>query len=61
MNRYPNWVNWLVLIVVVVGGIVALPNIYGDDLAVYVGRSDNEPVAETLLSEIRLMLDEAGI
>jgi preprotein translocase subunit SecD len=61
MNRYPTWVNWLVLIVVVVGGIVALPNIYGDDLAVYVGRSDNEPVAETLLSEIRLTLDEAGI
>ncbi|HUF73036.1 MAG TPA: protein translocase subunit SecD [Gammaproteobacteria bacterium] len=61
MNRYPKWVNWLVLIVVVAGGIIALPNIYGDDLAVFVGRSDNQPVAETQLSEIRLMLDEADI
>ena len=61
MNRYPTWVNWLVLLVVVAGVIIALPNIYGDDLAVFVGRSDNQPVAETQLSEIRLMLNEADI
>jgi preprotein translocase subunit SecD len=61
MNRYPNWVNWLLLIIVVAGTIIALPNVYGDDPAVYVASEDGMPVTEAVLPELRSVLDEAGI
>ena len=61
MNRYPNWVNWLVLIVIVGGCLVALPNIYGDDPAVQVARNDGQPVAASLLPELENTLDQADI
>ncbi|MGD8340394.1 MAG: protein translocase subunit SecD, partial [Gammaproteobacteria bacterium] len=61
MNRYPNWVNWLVLIVVVAGCIVALPNVYGDDPAVQIARNDGQPVAEALVGQLENTLDAEGI
>jgi preprotein translocase subunit SecD len=61
MNRYPAWVNWLVLVVVVAGCIIALPNLYGDDPAVYIARDNGQPVAESLLPEVRASLEDAGI
>jgi len=61
MNRYPNWLNWLVLIVVVFGCLVALPNLYGDDPSVYVARGDGEPVVEAVIPQIRATLNNAGI
>ena len=61
MNRYPNWVNWLLLIIVVAGTIIALPNLYGDDPAVYLARDGGLVVEESVLPEARGILDEAGI
>ena len=61
MNRYPNWVNWLVLIVIVGGCLVALPNLYGDDPAVHIARNDGQPVSEALLPQLENSLEQAGI
>ncbi len=61
MNRYPNWVNWLLLIIVVAGTIIALPNLYGDDPAVYIAREGGQPLEESVLPETRGILDAAGI
>jgi len=61
MNRYPNWVNWLLLIIVVAGTIVALPNLYGDDPAVYIAREGGQALEESVLPDARGILDEAGI
>jgi preprotein translocase subunit SecD len=61
MNRYPAWVNWLVLIVVVTGCIVALPNVYGDDPAVFIAREDGQPVDESLPPQIRAILNNADV
>ncbi|MDX1563378.1 MAG: preprotein translocase subunit SecD, partial [Gammaproteobacteria bacterium] len=61
MNRYPTWVNWLVVIIVVAGSIIALPNLYGDDPAVYIARSDGQPVAETLIPTIEQTLEQGGV
>ncbi|MEM7209538.1 MAG: protein translocase subunit SecD [Pseudomonadota bacterium] len=60
MNVYPAW-KYLVLIVVVVVGIVfALPNIYGDDPAVQI--SARSGVDDTSLAEnVETALDGAGI
>ena len=40
MNRYPLWKNLLVFGIVLVATIVALPNVFGDDEAVQVSRTD---------------------
>lgn len=61
MNRYPAWINWLVLVVVVAGCVIALPNVYGDDEAVFVARNDGEAVAESILGELRATLNNAEI
>ena len=61
MNRYPAWVNWLLLIVVVAGCIIALPNLYGDDLAVHIARKDGQPVPESIVPAIRADLNNADI
>jgi preprotein translocase subunit SecD len=61
MNRYPNWVNWLVLIVVVIGCFVALPNVFGDDPAVHIARGDGQEIEATQLRTFELALGDAGI
>jgi preprotein translocase subunit SecD len=61
MNRYPNWLNWLVLLVVIAGAIIALPNVFGDDPAVYIARGDGESVAEDLLPQLRVSLNGESI
>ena len=61
MNRYPNWVNWLVLIVIVVGCIVALPNVFGDDPGIHIARDDGQPVVETLPAQVTATLRASEI
>ena len=61
MNRYPRWVNWLVLLVLLFGTLLALPNVYPDDPAVHVSRADGQPVTEPTLAEIAAHVRESGI
>jgi preprotein translocase subunit SecD len=61
MNRYPMWVNLLVLGVVIVGAFLALPSFFGDDPGVHISRSDGAPLSQTELAEVRSALDEADI
>ena len=61
MNRYPLWKNLLVLIAVVGGGLIALPNIYGDDPAVLVSREDQGEISETEADAARRALSVGGI
>ena len=39
MNRYPAWLNLLVLGILVLGSLLALPNIYGSAPAVQIPKS----------------------
>ena len=61
MNRYPLWKNLLVLIAVVAGGLIALPNIYGHDPAVLISREDQGEITETEADAARRLLSQAGI
>ncbi|HEX6995014.1 MAG TPA: protein translocase subunit SecD [Gammaproteobacteria bacterium] len=61
MNRYPTWVNVLVLVICVASVILALPNFFGDDPALHVSESDGSPVASTTVERIEAVLDEAQI
>jgi preprotein translocase subunit SecD len=40
LNRYPAWKNILVILVTVIGILIALPNLYGDDPAVQVSENN---------------------
>jgi len=59
MNRYPAWLNWLVLFIFVLGTMLALPNIYGSAPAIQVASADGKPYEEAKISQVVRIL-EAG-
>ncbi len=55
MYQFPTWKYWMVILVLVVGTVFALPNLFGLDPALQVTRSDRQPmdtVAETRVLEL---------
>lgn len=58
MNRYPRWLNLLVLGVVLFGALLALPNVFGVDPALQITRTDGDPVAEITIAQIEDLLAE---
>ncbi len=61
MNRYPVWKNLLVLGVVLLGLIVALPNLFGEDPALQVSRDSGAAMVELEINQVKLALDDAAI
>ncbi len=61
MNRYPTWLNWLVLLILVTGTMLALPNIYGSAPAVQVASSDGKPYGDAKIEQIIRILDAADV
>jgi preprotein translocase subunit SecD len=61
MNRYPLWLYLLIVVVMGVGGIYALPNLYGNDPAFQVSALRSDPVDEALRERIGKALAEADI
>ena len=61
MNRYPLWINILVLAVIVGGALFALPNLYGDDPALQITREDGNPMTDIVRAQIVAALDEQEI
>ncbi len=59
MNRYPAWLNWLVLSILSLGIMLALPNIYGSAPAVQVAAADGKPYEDGKISQVARIL-EAG-
>ncbi|VEI44742.1 preprotein translocase subunit SecD [Actinobacillus equuli] len=49
LNRFPLWKNLMIIIVVLIGGLYALPNLYGEDPSVQIsGTRGQEATSETL-------------
>jgi preprotein translocase subunit SecD len=61
MNRYPMWKNLLVLAVLIIGGIFAMPNLFGDDPAVQVSAGRSGTVDLSLVEQTETALKQAGI
>lgn len=62
MNKYPTWKYILLGIVLLVGLIYALPNLFGDYKAVQVGPRDAETVmSESVESDMRRALQSVGL
>lgn len=59
MNKYPSWLNLLVLVILVAGVLLALPNLYGSAPAVQVANPNGE-ISEQQLDEIMRAAANAG-
>lgn len=61
MNRYPGWLNFLLLGVLLLGGVLALPNLYGSVPAVQLAAQDKSDFQEERLGQIVDILDSDGL
>ena len=61
MNKFSWWLNLLVLVIVLAGCLLALPNIYGSVEAVQIADNDGEAFEEAKLEEFVRVLEGAGI
>jgi preprotein translocase subunit SecD len=61
MNRYPSWLNALVLIILMIGVLIAMPNIYGSSPAIQVAERNGEFFGEQRLDRIVESLRLEGI
>ncbi len=57
MNRYPTWLNLLLLAVLLLGSLFALPNLYGSVPALQLATQDGQPFAESRLEEVVRLLE----
>jgi preprotein translocase subunit SecD len=61
MNKYPGWLNALVLIFLLAGMLLALPNIYGSAPAVQLSATNGNDFTDERLQQILLTTRNAGI
>ena len=61
INQYPLWKYLLLAAVLVVGGLYALPNVYGEDPAIQVSSSRGVEIDEGVVSQIESTLKMAGV
>ena len=61
MNRYSPWKYILLLVVLLVGAVYALPNLYGEDPALQISGTRSGTVDEAVAGTVGTALDSAGI
>ena len=61
MNRYAAWKYILIVVIIVIGFIYALPNIYGSDPALQVSTSRGTEISELTKLQVQVAFDKAGI
>ena len=61
MNKFPAWLNVLVLIVLVSGLLLALPNIYGSAPSVQLADPDGDEIAAPRLEEFLRVVENVDV
>ena len=61
MNRYSLWKHLLIIVIVAVGCLYALPNLYGKDPALQVSAARGAEISELTQYSVEDALDKAGI
>ena len=61
MNKYPAWLNVLVLVILLTGILFALPNIYGSVPAIQLADRLGDPVSDAQLREFVATIEAADI
>ncbi len=61
INQYPLWKYVLIIVVVIVGFIYALPNLYGEDPAVQISATRTAKVDTSTMAKVKAALDQGNI
>ncbi len=61
MNRYPLWKYILIVIIITIGAVYALPNLYGKVPALQITATRGAEVSELTTFDIEAALEESGI
>jgi len=61
MNQYPLWKYFLVILVVLVGGVYALPNLFGEDPAIQISGTRTVIVDQETLKKVEATLENKQI
>ncbi len=61
MNRYPAWKYLMIAIVVLVGALYALPNLYGEDPAIQISSSRDQALDTRFIERVERQLELAGL
>ena len=56
LNRYPLWKNLMVILVVAIGVLYSLPNLYGEDPAVQISGTRGQQANTAVLDEVQQVL-----
>ena len=61
MNKFPAWLNLLVLVILLAGMLLALPNLYGSVPAVQLADPDGNALGEDRIEVVNRIIENAGI
>ncbi|MDO4626482.1 MAG: protein translocase subunit SecD [Pasteurellaceae bacterium] len=61
LNRYPLWKNLMVILVVAIGVLYSLPNIYGEDPAVQISGTRGQQATTQTLSDVQNLLAQNNL
>ncbi|PJG82102.1 protein translocase subunit SecD [Caviibacterium pharyngocola] len=61
LNRYPLWKNLMVILVIAIGLLYSLPNLYGEDPAVQISGTRGQEVKTAELGDVQTLLAENNL
>ena len=61
MNQYPLWLYILIVVVLGVGVVYSLPNLYGSDPSLQISARRSQPVDEALQAQVTAVLDQGKV
>ncbi len=61
MLEFPRWKYTIVAIVLILAGVFALPNVFGEDAALQVARKDREAISEESRASVETLLRGKGV
>jgi preprotein translocase subunit SecD len=61
MHTYPAWKTWLVVVVLALGLLLALPNVFGEAPALQLSRNDRTPATDANKEQVIALLGAKGV
>ena len=61
MHSYPAWKIWLVVVIMFVGTLLALPNVFGEAPALQLSRNDRTPVTDAQRQQVVATLQSKSV
>ncbi|OOR98830.1 protein-export membrane protein SecD [Canicola haemoglobinophilus] len=61
LNRYPLWKNLMVILVIAIGVLYSLPNLYGEDPAVQISGTRGQTADTKVLSNVQTLLEQNSL